>query len=211
MLNYMDVMSGAIQPEVYGPITVIKYVSWDDVPVEGQLAAFLTLGVVFVHTPPVLPHWCQMRCHTSWYHLCDRILEGWQDATFQELDAKMLDLEFLSEITKHDWMSDNFPPYEHRQDWADWSAQIEDAWDDLPDQIKKLSQSAVPHLSPYVDRTKLLEHLAEHGFDDLPVTNRVMPPSLVNALKLMLAQAEANLEPTSASPSAVSPLNPSKY
>ena len=199
MLNYMDVITGNVEPEVYGSITVVKSVSWDGVPAEGQLAAFLTLGVVFVKTPPVLPYWCQMRLHTSWYHLCDRILEGWQDATFQELDAKMLDLKFLSELTKYDWMAENFAPYEHRKDWVDWSAQSEDAWDDLPDQIKKLLQTAVPHLPPYVDRTRLLKHISEHGFDDLPVTDRAMPPSLVDVLKLMLAQAQANLEPTIAS------------
>lgn len=193
MLNYIDVISGAVKPEVHGS-TAIKSVSWDDVPVEGQLAAFLTLGVVFVHTPPDLPNWCQMKCHTSWYYLHDRILEGWQDASFQELDAKMLDLEFLSEITKHNWITENFSPYKHRKDWVDWSSQIEDAWDDLPDQIKKLLQSAVPHLSPCVDRTGLLKHISKHGFDCLPVTDRAMPPSLVDALKLMLAQAEANLE-----------------
>lgn len=193
-VKYLDVMSGAVKPKVYGRMTVLQYVDWDDVPVTGDLVQFLTLGSIFVRTPPSLPDGFRMKVLPAWLGWRDRILEGWETATFQELDQKMLDLETLADVTIIDWAGDDFIPYHERPDWVDWAMRFDDAWSELPDQVDALFEAAVPHMPPYVGRGLLIDHIAKEGLDCQPIGNRVMPPSLVDVLELMLAKAKENCD-----------------
>lgn len=190
VVKYLDVMSGKVKPKTFGNITEIQSVSWDDAPELWFRTLFHKIGTVCFRTPPSLPRGFMMRAHPSWHELNDRILEGWESATFEELDQKILDLEVLSEVTKCDWVGDNFPPYYERKDWVRWANSFDDAWGDLPDHLESLLETVAPHMPPGASRSLLLEHIAKNGLDCQPIGNRVMPPSLVDVLKLMLAKAE---------------------
>jgi hypothetical protein len=190
VVKYLDVISGAIKARTYGYVTAIQYVGWDDVPEFCLPTPFDKIGTVCVQTPPSLPIGFKMKPHPSWIDLRDRILEGWKSATFQELDQKMLDMETLADITKFDWAGDEFIPYQERMDWVDWAYNFDDAWSDLPEALSRLFEAAVPHTPPHECREVLLKNNTEKGLDCQPIGNRVMPPSLVDVLKLMLAKAE---------------------
>mgnify|MGYP000465123511 CR=1 FL=1 len=190
VVKYLDVIAGKVKPKTFGNGTEVQTVSWDDVPELCSPTPFNKIGTVCVIAPPSLPFGFEMRTHPSWHDLHARILEGWGNASFEELDQKILDLEILSEITKTDWVGDDCPIYYDREDWVRWSSNFDDAWGDLPEQLEALFEDVAPHMPPYAGRAILLDHIAEKGLDCQPIGNRVMPPSLVDVLKLMLAKAE---------------------
>jgi len=190
VVRYLDAISGKVKPKTFGNGTEVQSVSWDDVPELCKPTPFDKIGTVCVIVPPPLPFGFEMRAHPSWHDLNDRILEGWKSATFEELDQKILDLETLAEITKCDWIDGVGPIYYERKDWVNWANSFDDAWGDLPDQLEDLFKAVAPHMPLCSSRAVLLEHIAKEGLDCQPIGNRVMPPSLVDVLKLMLAKAE---------------------
>jgi hypothetical protein len=182
---YRDVISGKIKPAMNGPWIHIQYVGWPDAPATSTVHYFRTIGRQEFPKTPDLPKGFMMISHPRWVELVKAIKEGFESASFEYLDLIQLDLEELAQIVG-DQFGDDCIPYDARRDWCDWSANFDETWSELSDDIDKLYQFALPHKPPHASRAVIQEYMSTHCVTGEVIGNRVNPPSLARTLQIML-------------------------
>lgn len=130
--SYQIVGDGLLSQEKYqellsGGYLQVDFVSWDNVAVRTVSQNFQCPGIhnlfsAWIAIPPPLPNGFRMSVHPSWEKARARILEGYQDATFAELDLMSANLNLLENLTGP-WSSGDFNPlYDKRPDWVEYEA-----------------------------------------------------------------------------------------
>lgn len=179
----------AIEHPVSGPWNFVKSVSWHGAPDVRVSFDFKTIGAHSIPvTPPGLSSGYRMEPHREWVETAEKILKDWESATFERCDLMQYDLECLNRVAGYD--APDYGLWSERTDWIEWAWQFDEAWADLRTQVLELFDDALPHLPPHCSIETQEQVIKERKLDVLPIGNRVMPPTLVDALKVMLAQAE---------------------
>lgn len=191
--NYNDVISGKVKPDAWrdGRCVTIKYVGWDSVTIIDTCHNFRTIGVWPVRIAPKLPQGFQMTRHNSWNTLVGRIKANVATADFATLDKMQLDLEDLAEIVGVRSWGDDFIPWDARIDWTNWVNQFDDNWGARINQLEALIEFALPHMPLYHNHAGYKDYIMQQDLVGVePLGNRVNPPTLKEALVLMLNKVD---------------------
>lgn len=152
-------------------------VSWKGAPIITELIEFTTIGAVEVILPPPLPRGCVIDRHDQWIELVYRIYDKNRvlSMAFDELDNVERDIKRLEKVTGKifgDW----YHIYDDRPDYCKYTWDLDESWEILGESIRnpfsRLFEKANPHLDP-------------HSRQEDGIGNRVMPPSLREALANM--------------------------
>jgi hypothetical protein len=121
IVKYKD-MIGGLKIASYGRFSRILIVSWDDAPVTMVPWRFETIGLREIPVLDDTPRLgFRMVDHPEWIKLKNQILQGYEKASFENLDLINIDLEALARISRWN-VSDNWNPlWGERQDWAECS------------------------------------------------------------------------------------------